>query len=422
MYKLLFTFQLAFVVITANAQWIPSQITTTNSVIIDGSFYNSNTVGFLDQNGKFFLSIDKGVSFESKLTYQGFPGNHRFQLINDSSYLIVYSNTNSYFKFTSDYGNTWSDFYLKDANLDTIKDIEIILAHFWENGNAMVIAKKMATDSCNRVYISNDNGTTWSLNDCSSVNESAFSSMGLRFPRYVFEDKLIMKLPISTPKILIISEYGKSFKEIALDTDRIFTGMAFKDSLNGILYFDNNTVYRTVDGGKNLIQISSPTQYSPILSYAKPTQNSPKGFYIAAGNDGVYASYDNGDSWENIDNNKYQFVNFRDADLGIAYFQDIGILGPYQVHFTNKLNLNLPTINGRASFIKTYPNPSHGNFTIELEESASIQIYSTTGTLMYNDNLEKGVQNISLPNLANGLYILKAEGINFHQSLRVVIE
>lgn len=62
------------------------------------------------------------------------------------------------------------------------------------------------------------------------------------------------------------------------------------------------------------------------------------------------------------------------------------------------------------SFLKLYPNPSTGNFNIELDKPCKLKIYNTLGALVYeNAFTEAGNFQINISNLANGIYQLKAE-------------
>jgi hypothetical protein len=71
--------------------------------------------------------------------------------------------------------------------------------------------------------------------------------------------------------------------------------------------------------------------------------------------------------------------------------------------------------------IAIYPNPSNGQFTLELNENAKVEIYNALGSLIYNATFEKGKHTLSL-NLANGVYLLKATNDKVSRSLRVVIQ
>ena len=57
--------------------------------------------------------------------------------------------------------------------------------------------------------------------------------------------------------------------------------------------------------------------------------------------------------------------------------------------------------------IRLYPNPANSNFTLTIPESiigSNIKIYNSLGQLVLEQNIKSAVQNISIQNLANGIY------------------
>jgi hypothetical protein len=54
---------------------------------------------------------------------------------------------------------------------------------------------------------------------------------------------------------------------------------------------------------------------------------------------------------------------------------------------------------------KIYPNPSNGEFTIEINEDALINIYDTTGKLIMNKQVNAGNQMIKIDSAKNLYYI-----------------
>ncbi|MFH0894077.1 MAG: FG-GAP-like repeat-containing protein [Bacteroidota bacterium] len=60
-----------------------------------------------------------------------------------------------------------------------------------------------------------------------------------------------------------------------------------------------------------------------------------------------------------------------------------------------------------TNILHTFPNPSAGSFTLQLDESASIEIYSPQGSLIYAEKFESGKHDLKL-NVAEGVYLLKA--------------
>ncbi len=60
--------------------------------------------------------------------------------------------------------------------------------------------------------------------------------------------------------------------------------------------------------------------------------------------------------------------------------------------------------------LQIYPMPSNGNFTIDIDNfdvAANIDIFSITGLKVYSTAVMSNKMNISLPNLADGVYLVK---------------
>jgi hypothetical protein len=376
-----------------------------------------------------FISNDNGLNFDVK---NNSFSNKRFQIVNDSTYILIqnvdpfFSNGFITYLISYDFGNTWNTKYFKNQNGDTINKSRISFVYFWNDGRAVSISIKEQSDSKSFIYLSNDFGNTWRVADTTSTQFENFNTeINERTPIYQFDGKLFFRHPSNMTKIVVLSGFGEKIDEIS-NNNTNFTGYAFKDSLNGIFYQGNNKYYKTNNGGLSFDEINSPPNNSQLasslISYAKPTQNNQEDYYIAAGGNGLYATFDNGLNWTTVDLHKYAYLNFRDVDLGVAFFQDIDLLGDFEIYYTNKLKLSLYNLSKTNNFIKTYPNPSNGNFSIQLEEPAKIQIYTIAGTLVYSGNLEPGVQQVSLPSLSSGLYILKAYSANFQQFSRIIVE
>ena len=66
------------------------------------------------------------------------------------------------------------------------------------------------------------------------------------------------------------------------------------------------------------------------------------------------------------------------------------------------------------SGIRIYPNPTQGLFTVEVDPAVyrSIFLYDGTGKEVYRESLQQTVNEIKLPPLAKGLYIVHISGTN----------
>jgi hypothetical protein len=66
-----------------------------------------------------------------------------------------------------------------------------------------------------------------------------------------------------------------------------------------------------------------------------------------------------------------------------------------------------------------FPNPSQGEFTVELNHATQVLIYDATGKVVEEHQLSSGMQQMNLRHLTNGIYYLRS--ITTEQSLKLVI-
>ena len=65
----------------------------------------------------------------------------------------------------------------------------------------------------------------------------------------------------------------------------------------------------------------------------------------------------------------------------------------------------------KTSGLRLWPNPTNGQCTIEVETDSSVEVFNLKGQIVATHSLEKGVNQIDLSRLPDGLYFIKtAEG------------
>lgn len=76
------------------------------------------------------------------------------------------------------------------------------------------------------------------------------------------------------------------------------------------------------------------------------------------------------------------------------------------------------------SAVNVYPNPSNGEFTIDLksEKSDRVRIYSSEGKLVYTDNNLSGLVNLSLSGIEAGVYYIHVSSENHTKIKQIVIK
>jgi|688.fasta_scaffold00363_19 hypothetical protein len=72
--------------------------------------------------------------------------------------------------------------------------------------------------------------------------------------------------------------------------------------------------------------------------------------------------------------------------------------------------------------INLFPNPNNGEFTIKLNNKASVIIFNMLGEIVYNAKLSEGSTKINLSNLAKGTYIVNARFDDKLEVFKTIIE
>jgi hypothetical protein len=103
--------------------------------------------------------------------------------------------------------------------------------------------------------------------------------------------------------------------------------------------------------------------------------------------------------------------NINASDAGVFHGQQNQVVAlmnnfPNNNVFTNTVNLNLDETTLIASLS---PNPFKNSLQIDLEKAAKLKIYSLLGTLISNQNLEKGSNTIYTQDLNQGMYIFRLD-------------
>ena len=70
--------------------------------------------------------------------------------------------------------------------------------------------------------------------------------------------------------------------------------------------------------------------------------------------------------------------------------------------------------------IAIYPNPAIDNIHVTGLENATVEIYNIAGTCLYTINEYSSSQPISVAHFANGIYVLKIDGLNFRKTIRFI--
>jgi photosystem II stability/assembly factor-like uncharacterized protein len=216
------------------------------------------------------------------------------------------------------------------------------------------------------------------------------------------------------------------------------TGLAFRDSLNGIAWgFVNTTtqqttVMNTTNGGQTWSNI--PTNIAlgvwdfcnirGTYGYMSVGLNEANSLYATS------VTYSDGAGWATLESNmtnieKIYVVQMTDTLHGWA--------GSYTTNgATNGMNKyigsNLASIKQIAANnnqVTVYPNPSNGYFNLSLTHSAAnteISVCDMPGNEVYKTTLKENTLNIDLSAMQKGMYLLKLQSGNTSNIQKLIIQ
>jgi uncharacterized delta-60 repeat protein len=140
-----------------------------------------------------------------------------------------------------------------------------------------------------------------------------------------------------------------------------------------------------------------------------------------AGPDGVYT----GDIYER--NYTHAMLTQADGKLVVAgsFRGEDGKQGMLLIRFGNNAPTDVPSIKGKQTTIKLYPNPAHDALILENSKAngmtkEAVTIFNILGQVVYNGISKDPQTTISIDHLAAGNYLLRLSGNDGHQTLKFV--
>ncbi|MNU83695.1 BNR/Asp-box repeat protein [compost metagenome] len=299
------------------------------------------------------------------------------------------------------------------------------------------------------ILFSPDNGVSWS----NLINPVPFAEDD-PYQIYFEDGKLYAR---ENEKMSYTSNLGASWTNINL-TPPLCNGF------NGFIVY-NSTPYATACSNGQVIKLNNNQNWVQSSTTGLPYVE-PSGFascdgalFIKMGNNGMYVSFDNGNTWSHANNGLpanqyiYDFVN-RGSELYIA--STSGIFGTHDFgqnwfsmnHGLKNLNIWSVEIQGDTLFagtrgngiwklgltdlnlglddyseqaVKLYPNPATDQITIENSAvNAEYQIVDLFGKKIISGHLNAG-NKISTSELKNGTYLVVIQTENTVSSKKLII-
>jgi hypothetical protein len=397
------------------AQWVTIPSHTKPTYVLDRIIFNPG-VSMLCNSSTSNLHFFDSSLFDFRTEAVTFTP--AYPQIFHSNYLFNNGRFNS-FKHNLKTGTSTRISFLDDNGDSIFRYNEFFHTYFYDTLNGWAITGD-STDECKKIYTTENGGFSWQKVACENIqilNNKIMSHAPLQ--NLIQFDTVVYLLHPGDNNVMIkVLDKGKKWQQINLpfsyptNSDK---NICFKDPMNGLKSVLESTgwaLYKTEDGGATWAKQNIPVQLK-MIDYAKPTATK-EGFYFASGAVipvGGYISYDDGESWLQIDEYNHTYFAFRDAEFG----------------FSNELNfekgdevrvfIGMPTIGVQNNFTSTtisvYPNPTINTITFDAKEKGELMITDLKGKLILNQTIESaGNISVDLNKHPQGVYFIRIVGTN----------
>jgi len=326
-------------------------------------------------------------------------------------------------------GATWTNVnntnYVEPANdMAVISANKIVIATGYGNGKVDTTANGGATfteqilratnelkaisfPSATNGYVVGNNGTAFKI----SNGGTRYIAMNTGFTNNITEVFFV-----TNQLGFVESEWGEFKKTInsgstwtSLNVSSMGTTkqIYFTDIANGYTINENGAVFRTIDGGTTFLRAGQTCLQTLLdMQFINDSTGFVVGSFVNATCDVSYTTnYEN--TWQSI-NFPYAYSGW-----GVCAFDtaNVFIVGQSQTIIksgvdgviTKAINLDK---NNDDNF-KIYPNPSNGIFQIETSNKINnLQIINLQGELIFNENNLDNNAQLSLTNIAAGIYFI----------------
>jgi hypothetical protein len=163
----------------------------------------------------------------------------------------------------------------------------------------------------------------------------------------------------------------------------------------------NDSVYKTVNGGITWNKLTVPGGSYTCIQFANGLIG-----YIGGSGGYLIKTINGGATWTSETSSTTNTISsLYTFGTSVAYFVDSTMK-----IYKNQPGLGAPVIQSPTSKLDIYPNPSNGEFTLEISSDllkSQVTLYDVMGRLIYQTALAQTQSAINIPTLAKGIYYVK---------------
>lgn len=163
--------------------------------------------------------------------------------------------------------------------------------------------------------------------------------------------------------------------------------------------------------------VNDPSSYNDYLSWTFNTQINEIGYDWKSYSSGQY----------HIEDSTVYFVKDLTGSYWKLIFTGFGGSSTGDFEFTKEKVSNVGIGEQEGGFFSVYPNPAREqlNIALDTQDQVEVALYNLSGKKVYSEVLNQTgfrTEQINLPNLTSGLYILQVQGANWSKSEKISIQ
>ncbi len=300
-------------------------------------------------------------------------------------------------------------------------------AGFWDANNGLAQGDAWGATNIFELYTTTNGGTNWTKVPDANLPAglSAEDGWTTSFYHATFGSNKCAWFGTNKGRIFRTTNGGFNWTTAASGFSDCAGSIAFTDENNGVAICNAGAggylgFTRTTNGG---VSWAAQTFAGTIYKASVSCVPGRIGWYVrtgsATGESGSQISFDYGVSWTEIDNvDQHTEVSFFDRDNGWSGgFSGVG-LGIYKF-VPGSVGIDFNSIANNE--LNVYPNPSTGKFSLINAENTVVNIYNTTGSLVYSSKVDVKSFSVDLTNQAKGMYIVQVQNSNGIRTQKVSI-
>ena len=210
-------------------------------------------------------------------------------------------------------------------------------------------------------------------------------------------------------KLLKSTNNGGNWQTISTNSFNKITAIPENNKLYSCT---NSAIYESIDLGVNWAQISLPSGNLTIKTILTVSVGIAK-YLVASTNQGVYV-LKNG-QWEFITSNSYEHIIFN-SSLNKLFLANSNNVDTISTNF-----LDIDEVKASQNNIKLYPNPTKDIVFLESKEIInSLELYDLQGKLLKEKSCNSNKVQVSIQDLPNAVYLVKAKTNNGVETFKVI--